>query len=157
VVPPTGPERGDPSPAAAAREYFRKGCRPGALPLVLRDANQGRRPTRYLTIYRPESGVEGGDPTPEHMAAMMQLIETSTAKGVLISTEPLTPRDKCARLRLSNGEYTVSEETVRAGGFAFLDFASKEAAIEGCKAFLKVAGDGTVEIRQILEFAPQPA
>ena len=32
-----------------------------------------------------------------------------------------------------------------------------EAAIEGVKDFLKVAGDGTVELRQILEFAPQPA
>ncbi|HEY8004738.1 MAG TPA: YciI family protein [Phenylobacterium sp.] len=111
---------------------------------------------RYLTIYRPEGGVEGGDPSPEHMAAMMKLIEEWTAKGVLIKTEPLTPRDHCARLRLSNGEFTVSEETVRAGGFAFLNCPSKDAAIESCKEFLKVAGDGTVEIREILEFAPQP-
>ena len=113
---------------------------------------------RYLTIYRPESGVEGGAPTPEHMAAMGRLIEEWTAKGKLISTEPLTPRDQCARLRLSeSGEFTVSEETVRAGGFAFLNAASKDEAIELCKTFLKVAGPGTCEIRQILEFAPQPA
>jgi hypothetical protein len=112
---------------------------------------------RYLTIYRPESGVEGGMPSPDHMAAMGRLIEEWTAKGVLISTEPLTPREQCARLRLSNGEFTVSEEAVRAGGFAFLNAASKEEAIEHCKTFLKVAGDGTCEIRQILEFAPQPA
>ena len=111
---------------------------------------------RYLTIYRPESGQEGGAPDPEHMAAMGRLIEEWTAKGALIDTQPLTPRDQCARLRLSDGHFTVSEETVRAGGFALLNFASKEEAIEGCKAFLKVAGDGTVEIRQILEFAPQP-
>jgi len=112
---------------------------------------------RYLTIYRPEAGEEGGMPSPEHMAAMGRLIEEWSAKGKLIDTQPLTPRDRCARLRLSNGQYTVSEETVRAGGFALLEFASKDEAIEGCKEFLKVAGDGTVEIRQILEFAPQPA
>ena len=112
---------------------------------------------RYLTIYRPEAGEEGGTPTPEHMAAMGRLIEEWTAKGALIDTQPLTPRDRCARLRLSNGQFTVSEETVRAGGFALLEFGSKAEAIEGCKEFLKVAGDGTVEIRQILEFAPQPA
>ena len=112
---------------------------------------------RYLTIYRPEGGVEGGAPSPDHMAAMGRLIEEWTAKGALISTEPLTPRDQCARLRLSNGEFTVSEETVRAGGFAFLNAGSKEEAVELCKTFLKVAGDGTCEIRQILEFAPQPA
>ena len=46
---------------------------------------------------------------------------------------------------------------VRTGGFAILNFASREAAIEGCKQFLQIAGDGTVEMRQILEFAPQMA
>jgi hypothetical protein len=112
---------------------------------------------RYLSIYRPESGVEGGMPSPEHMAAMARLIEEWTAKGALISTEPLTPRDQCARVRLSGGAFTVAEETVRAGGFAFLNAGSKDEAVELCKAFLKVAGDGTCEIRQILEFAPQPA
>ena len=112
---------------------------------------------RYLTIFRPEGGVEGGMPSPDHMAAMGRLIEEWTAKGALISTEPLTPRDRCARVRLSGGEFTVSDETVRAGGFAFLNAASKEEAIELCKHFLKVAGDGTCEIRQILEFAAPPA
>ena len=112
---------------------------------------------RYLTIYRPEAGEEGGMPSPDHMAAMGRLIEEWTAKGVLISTEPLTPRDHCARLRLSNGAFTVSDETVRAGGFAFINAGSREEAIEHCKIFLKVAGDGTCEIREILEFAPQPA
>jgi hypothetical protein len=112
---------------------------------------------RYLTIYRPESGEEGGAPSAEHMAAMMRLIEESTADGSLISTEPLTPRAQCARLRLKDGVFTVSEETVRAGGFAFLNAASKEEAIAYCQKFLTVAGDGTCEIRQILEFAPQPA
>jgi hypothetical protein len=51
----------------------------------------------------------------------------------------------------------VSDETVRAGGFAFLNADSKDEAIELCKVFLKAAGPGTCEIRQILEFAPQPA
>jgi len=112
---------------------------------------------RYITIYHPEASEEGGAPSSEHMAAMGRLIEEWTAKGVLISTEPLTPRTECARLRLSNGSYTVSAEEVRAGGFAFLNAASKEEAIELCKVFLKVAGDGTCEIRQILEFTPPPA
>ena len=112
---------------------------------------------RYLTIYRPESGEEAATPSTEHMAAMMRLIEESTADGSLISTEPLTPRAQCARLRLAAGEFEVSEETVRAGGFAFINAASKEEAIEFCKEFLKVAGDGTCEIRQILEFARPPA
>jgi len=112
---------------------------------------------RYLSIYHPEAHEEGATPTPEHMAQMGRLIEEWTAKGKLISTEPLTPREQCARVRLDDaGQFTVSAETVRAGGFAFLNADSKEEAIALCRAFLKVAGAGTCEIRQILEFAPQP-
>jgi hypothetical protein len=112
---------------------------------------------RYLTIFRPESGEEGGAPSPEHMAAMGKLIQESMADGSLIDTGPLTPRDRCARLRLKDGEFTVSEETGRAAGFAFLEAASKEEAIAYCRKFLTVAGDGTCEIRQILEFSTPPA
>ncbi len=112
---------------------------------------------RFLTIYHPTASEEGGMPSPEHMAEMGALIERMTKSGYLVSTEPLTPRDGCARLTLANGQFTVAPETVRAGGFAFINAASKEDCIEACKDFLKTAGDGTVEIRQILEFAPQPA
>lgn len=111
---------------------------------------------RFLTLFHPTASEEGGTPSSEHMAAMGALIEQWTANGVLISTEPLTPRDACARLTLKDGEFSVEPETVRAGGFALLQAPSKAAVIEACKAFLQVAGDGTVEIRQILEFVPQP-
>ena len=40
---------------------------------------------RYLTIYRPTSGQEGGMPTPEHMAEMGKLIEAFTKSGALIA------------------------------------------------------------------------
>ena len=43
---------------------------------------------------------------------------------------------------------------MRAGGFAILNANSREEAIELGKTFLKVAGDGVVEIRQVMEFAP---
>jgi len=112
---------------------------------------------RYLSIYHPEASEEGGTPSPEHMAAMGRLIEEWTAKGKLISTEPLTPREHCARVRLDEaGQFSVTAETIRAGGFAFLNADSKDEAIELCKNFLKVAGPGTCEVRQILEFAPVP-
>jgi hypothetical protein len=109
---------------------------------------------RYLAIYRPESGEEGGMPTPEHMAAMGRLIEDMTKAGSLISTEPLTVRAAGARVRYSGGQFTVSDETERAGGFAFLNAGSREEAIELCRAFLKVAGDGTCELRQVLDMRP---
>lgn len=111
---------------------------------------------RYLTIYRPTSGQEGGMPTPEHMEAMGKLIEEFTRSGALIGTEPLAVRARCARVELKDGHFTVSDEAVRAGGYAFLNAGSREEAIELCKTFLTVAGDGVTEIRQVMEFAPQP-
>ena len=112
---------------------------------------------RYLTIYRPTSGQEGGMPDAEHMAAMGKLVEDMTRSGALISTGPLSVRSRCARVELKDGQFTVSDETERAGGYAFLEAGSREEAIELAKTFLKVAGDGVTEIRQIMEFAPQPA
>jgi len=107
-----------------------------------------------------------------HRAAIEQfhlrgLTNTKHRSGVLIfAFGPRTiravthldvTRDQCARVRLGeDGKFSVSDETVRAGGFAFLNADSREEAVELCKSFLKVAGPGTCEIRQILEFAPQP-
>src|SRR5438270_13459982 len=104
---------------------------------------------RFLSIYRPTASEEGGMPTPEHMAEMGALIQRMTAAGHLISTEPLTPREHCARLTLKDGQFTLEAETLRAGGFAFLQGSSKEEVIEACKEFLEVAVDGMVELRQI--------
>jgi hypothetical protein len=109
---------------------------------------------RFLAIYHPHSGEEGGMPTPEHMAEMGRLIEEESRAGHLLSTEPLAPRAQCARVQLSGGSFTVSPESERAGGFALLQADSLEDAIEQCKRFLKVAGDGVSEIRQIVEFGP---
>jgi hypothetical protein len=111
---------------------------------------------RYLSIYRPTSGEEGGMPEPAHMEAMGRLVEEMMSKGVLIGTEPLAMRTKCARVELANGEFKVSAETERAGGYAFLNAGSLEEAIEHCKTFLKVAGEGVTEIRQVVEFGPPP-
>ena len=112
---------------------------------------------RFLSIYRPTASEEGGTPSPEHLAEMQMLVEKMTKAGHLISTGPLTPRDQCARLTLTaDGRFITEPETVRASGFAFLEAASKEECLEACKEFLKVAGPGTLELRQVLEFAPQP-
>ncbi|HET6969641.1 MAG TPA: hypothetical protein VFH92_00835 [Phenylobacterium sp.] len=109
---------------------------------------------RFLAIYHPESGVEGGMPDPEHMAAMGRLIEEQMKSGTLVDTQPLAPRAQCARVRLADGAFTVSEEPLRAGGYAILNAGSLEEAIEGCKTFLKAAGPGVSEIRQIVDMGP---
>ena len=107
---------------------------------------------RFLSIYKSvETGVP---PTPEHMAAMGQLIEQEMKTGTLVSTEGCLPTALGARVRLDGGKVTVtdgpfSEAKEVVGGFAILEVASKAEAIEATKRFLKVTGGGECEIRQI--------
>jgi hypothetical protein len=61
-----------------------------------------------------------------------------------------------ARIRLSGGTFTVTDGAFAGtkeliGGFAITQAKSKEEAIEWTKRFLKVAGDGESEIRQLHE------
>ena len=109
---------------------------------------------RFLTIYK--SVERGTPPTQKEMADMGKYIEEMAKKGVLLSTEGCLPSAKGARVRLSNGKisvtdgpFTESKEVV--GGFAILQCKSKAEAIELCKSFLKVAGDGESEIRELYE------
>jgi hypothetical protein len=108
---------------------------------------------RYLCLYRP-AGVreEGAPPDPEHMVAMGRLIEEMTAKGCFIGTEPLGPRDGGAVVSLTNGQFSVCDVDDRMGGYAFIRADNRDDAVQLCKDFLKVAGDGSSEIRPILEF-----
>jgi hypothetical protein len=112
---------------------------------------------KFLTLYRPESGVEGAAPDAEHMAAMGRLIEEMTANGSLVETGPLAPRAACAKVRLADdGSFSVSDTPDRIGGWAFINAESKEEAIELTKTFLRVAGGGVSELRQVAEFGPPP-
>ena len=113
---------------------------------------------RFLSIYKSvETGVP---PTPEKMAEMGQLIEEAMKAGELLATEGCLPSALGARVRLAGGKVTVtdgpfSESKEIIGGFALLQAGSKDEAIEMVKRFLKVAGDGECEIRQIYEAPDQ--
>ena len=109
---------------------------------------------RFLTIYR--SAETGEPPTPEMIETMNAYIEQKAAEGVLISTEGCQSSAQGAKLRLSNGDYAVTdgpfaEAKEIVGGFAILQCNSKEQAIEECKSFMQVAGDGETEIRELYE------
>ena len=114
---------------------------------------------RFLSIYTTRE--TNTPPTPEHMAAMGQLIDEMTKAGVLLGTEGCLPSAKGARIRITNGKFTVTdgpftESKELVGGFALLEAKSKEEAIEATKRFLNVVGEGECEIRQLFE-APAPA
>ena len=107
---------------------------------------------RFLSIWKAvETNVP---PTPEEMAKMGELIEEMSRDGTLISTEGCLPSALGARVRktgkrisITDGPFTESKELI--AGFALLEADSKEHAIELCKRFMEVAGDGECELRQI--------
>ena len=110
---------------------------------------------KFLCIYKP-SKPEGTPPTQKEMEEMGKLVEEQLKSGILLATEGCLPSSKGARIRLANGKFIVtdgpfteSKEVI--GGFALLEVKSKEEAIEHVKHFLKVAGDGETELRQVFE------
>jgi hypothetical protein len=113
---------------------------------------------RFMAIYRT---TEKTDPHgPEHFAEMGQFIEEMTKSGALLATGGLAPSAKGARVRLSKGKITVTDgpfpETKELiAGFAILQAKSKEEAVELCKRFLHIAGDGESEVREMAD-GPDP-
>jgi hypothetical protein len=110
---------------------------------------------KFLCLYK-SAKPEGTPPTQQEMATMGKLIEEWTKSGRLIASEGCLPSALGARVRLSGGKFKVvdgpfteSKEVV--GGFALIRAASKAEAIEHIKEFLKVAGDGETEVRQVFE------
>jgi hypothetical protein len=92
---------------------------------------------------------------------MMKLDEEAVKSGAMVQSGGLSPIAKSARVRLSRGQvkaidgpFTESKEVV--GGFAIIEFKSKEEAIEGAKQFMELhkkywpGWEGETEVRQVL-------
>ena len=62
---------------------------------------------KFLGIYRTVE--RNTPPTTEHMAAMGNLIEDMTKRGILLSTEGCLPSALGARVRLAIGTITVTD------------------------------------------------
>jgi hypothetical protein len=112
---------------------------------------------RFLSVYKTKE--TGLPPTQEEMARMGKLIEDGMKAGFLLAVEGCMPSATGARVRLSNGDLTVkdgpfTESKEIIGGLAILRANSKAEAIELAKQFLRVAGDGECELRQIFEADP---
>lgn len=111
----------------------------------------------YDTNQNPEAAAP---PSPELMAEMGAFIEEATKGGVVVATGALQP--KGTRLQLADGRFTVTdgpfiEVKELMGGFAVIQANSLEEAIEWCKRFRTIVGDGESEIVQIFgpdDFGP---
>jgi hypothetical protein len=95
------------------------------------------------------------------MAEMGKLIEEGMKGGWLLATEGCLPTALGARVRKSGDKVTVTdgpftEAKEMVGGLAILKANSKAEAIEMTRQFLKIAGDGECELRQLFEAEDGP-
>jgi hypothetical protein len=109
---------------------------------------------RFLSVYKTRE--RGTMPSVEEMTRMGKLIEDGMKGGSLLAVEGCMPSNTGARVRLSQGNLTVtdgpfSESKEVIGGLAIIKADSKEEAIQHVKNFLQVAGDGECELRQLFE------
>jgi hypothetical protein len=87
----------------------------------------------------------GNVPSEQLQNDMGKLIEEWTKAGVLVRTAGLRPtregfrvRNNHGKLTTTDGPFTETKEVI--GGYAILDVASKEEAIERTKRFLEIHG-----------------
>jgi hypothetical protein len=110
---------------------------------------------KFLCLYKPGKEPEG-PPTSKDMETMGKFVEEAVKAGVLVGTEGCMHSSKGVRVRISGGQYLVTDgpfpETKElVAGMAILRVKSKEEAIEWTKRFLAVAGEGESEVRQVFE------
>ena len=115
---------------------------------------------RFLTLYTPAIASDG-PPSPEHMAAMGAYMEESFKNGSLVATGGLLKRATGGmRAKLADGKYEIEDNPagasmlLDASGFAILEAPSKEALAGMLEEFLRLAGEGTTEVIQLMDMPP---
>jgi hypothetical protein len=103
-----------------------------------------------LLIDKADAATEAGGRTAEQRAAIASLKEEMTRAGVMTRSISLQPSAKAKRLifkknalQVIDGPFAESKELI--GGFAVLDLAGMDEAIELSKRYAEILG-GTLEV-----------
>ncbi len=113
---------------------------------------------RYFSIYVPNMETNPPrKPTGEQKQSMDEFVGNAIARGEFLQGGGFLPlkthgcivRRVHGKSTVVDGPYTESKELL--GGFAMLEYPSREAAIEGAKRFLDIAGDGECMTYAIME------
>ncbi len=100
---------------------------------------------RFLSMIRIDE-KSGQKPSERLMTEMGKLMEEATREGWLVTTAGLRPTSEGKRMRWNRGKltgtdgpFTETKEVI--GGYALLEAASMEAALELTRRFLRIHGD----------------
>src|ERR1700684_1598594 len=124
--------------------------------------SKGDMTMRFMMMVK--HAENSGLPPKELMDAIASLSEEAVKAGTMLGSGGLAPTAQSTRVRVSNGQLTVTDgpftETKEVvGGYAQFELKSKEEAIEGAVRFMKLhkkhwpEWEGETEIRQI--FGPE--
>jgi hypothetical protein len=113
---------------------------------------------KYFSIYIPNANTNPAHkPSGAEKDRMDKFVGEAIARGEFLSGGGFLPvKTHGAVVRRTNGKHAVidgpyAEAKEIIGGFAMLQYPSREAAIEGAKRFMDVAGDGECITYQIME------
>jgi len=119
---------------------------------------------RFMAIVKPGKDYEAGKPpSPELMAAMGKLSQEQQKLGVFVMGGGLLPSSQGHKISMSGSKITVTDgpfaETKEViGGFAILNYASHEQAIEGARRVMQIhAEHGYTELEMELRPMMDPA
>ena len=107
---------------------------------------------RFLMTY---NGKHDPTPNPERDAKIQALVEKELGSGRLVDTGGTLGLSSGAAVEHKGGKFTVTdgpfpESKELIVGYAIVKVASRAEAIEMCREFMSIAGEGTGEIRQIM-------
>lgn len=105
------------------------------------------------------SAPTAASPTPELMVEMGKFVEEGFRNGSLVATGALDPRttrisSSGGRITVTDGPYAEAKEAVV--GWAIVEVASKDEAIELSKKFWQIVGDGQGTIQRIYDPGETP-
>lgn len=113
---------------------------------------------RYLGFIKPARDY--GDPPQALQDAMGTFVQEQVAAKHVIDTGGMAPASRTVRVQLAGGNLSVidgpySEAKEVTGGYAILEYDSKEEAIEGMRAFMELHHrywpefEGECELREL--------
>ena len=122
---------------------------------------------KFMMLVKHAEKLQGGRPIPppqKLMDEMMKLTELAVKDGRMVANGGLAPTAASSRVRLTGGKLSVhdgpfTEAKEIIGGFAILNFNSKEEAVQGAREFMELhrqywpGWEGETEVRQI--FGPE--
>ncbi len=114
---------------------------------------------RYMVMhYQTQAMEDGVKPSPETQAAIGEYMRESAMAGVLLSGEGVGPSSAGARVevdggnvRVIDGPYAEAKELI--AGFAILEVASLEEAVEHARKFALLVGAERVDVRKVIEYS----